>query len=311
MTQASAATLHRTLWPGIARLADPKVTLASAASLLLGAAAAGRSGALDWGFLLLTVAGIFLIETAKNASGEIVDFDSGADAAVAAADRSPFSGGKRVILDGLLTRRETGMVAAAFYAAAAAAGLGIALLREPRALWLGLAGFACAFCYHASPLRLSYRGFGELAVAFAYGPLVACGTYLVQRGSFADPALAALSIGLGLLVGAFLLANEFPDASADASAGKRTLVVRLGRAGAARLFAAVTAAGFGAVLLAPAVGAPRLVWLGLFGIVPGVAAWRRLARHGAETALVVPAQAEALGAFVLMALGSAAGLVLG
>jgi 1,4-dihydroxy-2-naphthoate octaprenyltransferase len=78
---------------GVWRLADPKITLASAASLLLGASAAAADGPIAWGWLVLTVAGIFFVEVAKNVSGEVFDFDSGADRAVAPEDRSPFSGG--------------------------------------------------------------------------------------------------------------------------------------------------------------------------------------------------------------------------
>jgi 1,4-dihydroxy-2-naphthoate octaprenyltransferase len=145
----------------------------------------------------------------------------------------------------------------------------------------------------------------------AYGPLLACGAYLVQRGTLADPALAVLSVGLGALVGAFLVANEFPDARADEAAGKRTLVVQLGRERSARLFGAAQAAGFGAVALAPAWGSPLLTWLGLAGLPFGLAAWRRLSREGRVTHRVVAAQAWALAAFVAMALGAAVGLVLG
>lgn len=76
--------MRPTLAEGIHRLADPKITLASAASLLVGAAAAARQGAPAWGWLLVCVAGIFALETAKNASGELVDYDSGADLAVRA-----------------------------------------------------------------------------------------------------------------------------------------------------------------------------------------------------------------------------------
>jgi 1,4-dihydroxy-2-naphthoate octaprenyltransferase len=311
MTRVIASQLHRSRWEGVGRLADPKITLASACSMLLGTAAAARHGTIDWGWLALTVAGIFLVETAKNASGEVVDFHSGADLAVAPEDRSPFSGGKRVIVDGMLSVRETSVVAALCYTAAAVIGLLIVAGRDARALALGIAGLAVAFFYHASPIRLAYRGLGELAVAFAYGPLIACGTYLIQRGTLADPPLGVLALGLGALVSAFLLANEFPDARADETAGKRTLVVRLGRKRAAHLFGIVQAGGFAAVALAPAWGAPRLVWLGLGGMVFGGAAWRRLATGGDVTRRVVAAQAWALAAFVSMALGSAAGLVMG
>ena len=91
------------LGTGFWRLADPKITLASMSSILLGVAAAVHSGAQAWGWLVVIVIGIFAPEWAKNASGEIYDFASGADQAVAEADRSPFSGGKRVLVDGLLT----------------------------------------------------------------------------------------------------------------------------------------------------------------------------------------------------------------
>jgi 1,4-dihydroxy-2-naphthoate octaprenyltransferase len=311
MTPSVAPAIPRSAWGGVARLADQKITLASAASLLLGSAAAARHGALDWGWLAVTVAGIFFVEVAKNASGEIVDFRSGADLSVALEDRSPFSGGKRVIVDGMMSARETAVVAAVCYAAAAVAGLIIVTGRDRRVLALGIAGLALAFFYHASPFRLAYRGLGELAVALAYGPLVACGTCLVQRGALADPALAVLSAGLGALVSAFLLANEFPDARADAVVGKRTLVVRLGRGRAARVFGVVQALGFGTVACAPVLGAPRPVWLGLAGLPFGFAAWRRLASEGEATHRVVAAQAWALAAFVVLALGSAVGLVLG
>jgi 1,4-dihydroxy-2-naphthoate octaprenyltransferase len=189
--------------------------------------------------------------------------------------------------------------------------LGIAVARDARVLWLGLAGIGLAFFYHASPLRFSYRGLGEVAVAVAYGPLVACGTYLVQRGTLADPLLVLLAAGIGALVSAFLVANEFPDARADEAVGKRTLVVRLGRARAPRLFVALQAGGFATVMVAPAWGAPLGVWLGLAGLPLGFAAWRRLTNEGHVTRRVVAAQAWSLAAFVLMALGSAVGLVLG
>jgi 1,4-dihydroxy-2-naphthoate octaprenyltransferase len=260
--------------------------------------------------LLATVLGIFLFEVAKNASGEVFDFDSGTDAAVAPEDRSPFSGGKRVLVDGLLTRGQTWSVAAAAYGLGTVVGLAIAWAREPRVLWLGLAGAACAWFYQAPPLKLSYRGLGELAVAACYGPLIAAGTYFVQRRELA-PDVLLTSLPLGLAIGAFLWINEFPDYVADRAAGKRTLVVRLGRARASRAFVALVAVTFGTVTLLPALGLPAGVWWGLAGLTPAAAAARRLVREGETTARLVPAQAWTLLSFLLLAAGLGAGLLIG
>lgn len=294
---------------GVWRLADPKISLASMASIFLGAAAAARDGPMAWGWLAVTVLGIFAIEVAKNASGELVDFGSGADVAVAPEDRNPFSGGKRVLVDGLLTDRQTILIAAVAYATGIAAGLIIAAARSGAVLWLGALGVACAFSYHAPPLRLSYRGLGELAVGLCYGPLIASGTYLVQRGRV-PPAVILISLPFGLLVAGFLWINEFPDLQADRQAGKNTLVVRLGRRQASRVFAAIIAAAFALLALLPAWGLPRTVWLGLLGLIPGVPAVRT-ALHAPEiTRRLIPAQAATLASFVVMAVGSGIGLLL-
>jgi 1,4-dihydroxy-2-naphthoate polyprenyltransferase len=308
-TGAAALAREGGFGAGLWRLADPKISLASFASMVLGAAAAARDGDLAWGWLGLTVAGIFFIEVAKNASGELFDFDSGADLAVAPEDRSPFSGGKRVLVDRLLTREQTREIAAVAYAMGAVAGLGIVAAREPRVLWLGLAGIALAFFYQAPPFKLSYRGLGEGAVALAYGPLLCAGTYLVQRGRVSADVLL-VSLPLGALVAAFLWINEFPDYAADRGAGKRTLVVRLGRRRAARVFVVIVGAAFAFLALLPLWGVPRGVVLGLAGLPFALAASWRLLREPEVTARVVPAQAWTLSSFVLMAAGGAVGLLL-
>ncbi len=295
---------------GVWRVADPKITLASVASMVVGACAAAFDGPIHWGWLAVTVLGVFCIEAAKNASGEIFDWDSGTDQAITEEERSPFSGGKRVIVDGLLTRRQTAVVAALFYTGGIAAGLAVVFAREPHVLWLGLVGVGLAFFYHAPPLALSYRGLGEVAVAVAYGPVIAAGTYLVQRGDIgADVVLA--SIPLGLAIGAFLWINEFPDARADALAGKRTLVVRLGRPAAARVFGAIVGVTYVCVVALPFAGLPLTVWLGVLGLPLAYNAARILRAAPERIESIVPAQGRTLLAFVVLACGMGVGFLLG
>ncbi|MDH4131413.1 MAG: prenyltransferase [Gemmatimonadota bacterium] len=295
---------------GFWRLADPKISLASAAGILLGASAAAAAGPIAVGWLLMTVLGVFAVEVAKNASGEVFDWDSGTDLRVREEDRSPFSGGKRVLVDGLLTRGQTWVIAAGGYLVAAVVGLLIVGFREPSVLWIGLAGMALAFFYHAPPFRLAYRGLGELAVAVSYGPLVCVGTYLVQRETI-PTEVVLLSLPLGVLVAAFLWINEFPDYSADALSGKRTLVVRLGRRRAALGFAWLGAISALLVASLPMAGLSPAVWLGGVALLRYLPAARTLIASAEDTAAIIPAQAMTLQSFLLYAAGASAGMLIG
>ena len=296
-------------WRGVWRLADPKISLASFASLFLGACAARAVGPLHLGWLALSWIGLFAIEVAKNAAGEVFDWDSGVDQAVAAEDRSPFSGGKRVLVDGLLTRRRTQGLALVAYGVGIACGLAIAWFREPKVLAIGLAGVLLAFFYHAPPLRLAYRGLGEFAVAAVYGPLIASGTYLVQVGRV-DARVVLASLPLGLLIGAFLWINEFPDFRADAAHGKNNLVVRLGLGNASRAFVGLVLAAFALLASLPFLGLPAGVLLGGLGAIPCLWAAGRLLRSPDRVPRLIPAQEMTLLGFLLYALGCGFGWLL-
>ena len=297
-------------WTGFWRLADPKISLASFSSMFLGACAAAARGSLDYFWLAVTVLGIFAIEVAKNASGEIVDWNSGNDQAVEEADRSPFSGGKRVLVDQLLTQYQTAGIAFVGYLVGSLAGLSIVLWREPSVFWLGVIGVGLAFFYHAPPLKFSYRGSGEMAVAIAYGPVICMGTYLVQRGEFSNE-IAAISSLLGILIALFLLINEFPDYHADRAANKRTIVVRLGRRRASRLFGAALTLPFLVLIFLPGIGFPSGVLLGLIAVVPAYRGAHRLLKNPDIVAEIIPAQADTLLAFLLFAIGTGVGFLIG
>ena len=294
---------------GLWRLADPKISLASMASLFLGACASAAEGPLHWGWLALTVFGIFCIEVAKNASGEIFDFDSGADPGVASEHLTPFSGGKRVLVEALLTRGQTIWIAAVTDLLGIVIGMVFVLDREPMVLWLGVIGVGAAYFYNGAPLKLAYRGLGELTVAFCYGPLICSGTYLVQHGTV-TPQVVAVSLPLGLLIGAFLWINEFPDVHADRMANKNTWVVRLGPRSASRVFAIILVTAGILLALLPLIGSPRSVWWAGIAILPAFMVARRLWVDYDHAQRLIPAQAQMLLAFVLFAAGGGVGLLI-
>jgi 1,4-dihydroxy-2-naphthoate polyprenyltransferase len=288
-------------WQGFWRLADPKVSLASFAGLFMAACLAAADSGLQMPWLIVTVLGIFCVEVAKNASGEVVDYDSGTDLAIVQADRSPFSGGKRVLVDGLMSRRQTWQLAGLFFSTAIIIGLCIAYFREPRILGLGVIGMGLAWFYHGGSVRLSYRGLGETAVFLAYGPLVVCGTYLVQTGYLSTLAIH-LSLILGLLVGAFLWINQFPDYLADKASGKRNLVVRLGRQRASLCYVVIVATAYTWLfLVAIYLPGSRGILAGLAGLPAAVFSAWRLVQSPKETPTIIPAQVACLGSFVLAA----------
>ena len=169
---------------------------------------------------------------------------------------------------------------------------------------------ALAWFYHSGPVRLSYRGFGELAVAVAYGPLVVSGTYLVQTGTMTAPLLHA-SIALGILVAAFLWINQFPDFEADLSCGKLNLVVKLGRDRAMLAFAGILAGGY-LWLILTTLSYPDsrgLLW-GLLGLPPALFSAWKLRESKGITRELIPAQVACLASFVLMAIGAGLGYLL-
>jgi len=301
--------MKTSFWQGFWRLADPKISLASMASIFLGASAAAREGKIDILWLILTVLGIFAIEVAKNASGEIFDFDSGNDQAVQEKDRSPFSGGKRVLVDAILTRKQVVGIASMSYLLGIVIGLMIVIQREPLVLWMGILGIGAAYLYHAPPVKLSYRGLGEFTVALCYGPLICAGTYLVQRGQL-TPQVIAVSSVLGLLIANFLLINEFPDHDADKFANKKTLVVKLGRSSAARLYTWTFSLSLLILLCLPLTGLSLTIWLGAIAIPTGFSAATRLLHDPETVSNIIPAQANSLLTFLLFSIGAGIGLLL-
>ena len=78
---------------GLWRLADPKISITSAASMAIGASMAAGESRYSWLWLAVMGLAMFCMEVAKNAWGDVIDYDSGTDLAVAPEDRTGFSGG--------------------------------------------------------------------------------------------------------------------------------------------------------------------------------------------------------------------------
>jgi 1,4-dihydroxy-2-naphthoate octaprenyltransferase len=196
--------------------------------VVLGIVIAASHGFFDPLTAVLTVIGACLVQLAINVSNDVFDTAQGADDANVTPTR--FSGGSRVIQYGLVSFRGMAALAAALWAGGALVGLLLLALRgSPALLAIGVLGLIVGLGYTAPPLKLVYRGLGEIAVAVGFGPLMLLGAYVVQSGGALAWEPFVASIPVALLVALILYVNEIPDRRGDAHAGKRTLPVRFGR----------------------------------------------------------------------------------
>jgi 1,4-dihydroxy-2-naphthoate octaprenyltransferase len=202
----------------------PFFITASIVPVLVGSAG-GYAGGGDFKagvFVMATLAMVFL-HLGANAVNEYFDYLSGNDEINTSS--SVFSGGSKCIQKGLIAPSQVflqGMTALAV-----GAGLGLVIVLTTKSLFiltLGLIGLLGGYFYTAPPLKIGYRGFGEILIAFLFGFFPVCGSYYLQAG-WLDVFILLSAAIVGALIFLIILINEFPDHNADAAVNKNTLVV--------------------------------------------------------------------------------------
>jgi len=258
------------LMQGLLQIADPKIWIASTVPMLAGAAVAWaftrnfRPLSVLWFFL--AVIAVYLVETAKNALNEVVDYISGVDPGVDDVHRTPFSGGKKTIVDGKLDLTQNAYIALACFSAAAVIGILIVIFAEPKVFWVGLAGFVLSVAYSLPPFKLCYKGLGEIAVGIAFGPVILMGIYVLLTGRFdLLPLLASLPIAFVIMN--VLVINQYPDFETDRDHGKKNWVVMLGKRRSVFVFGGLFTLSY-LSCIATAVYAGNPVWLLYLATIP-------------------------------------------
>ncbi len=217
----------------------PKFFTASVLPVLVGTAWAGAAHhAFNGLWFALAVLATVLAHAATNVYNDFGDDLNGTDPANVLRIY-PYTGGSRFIQNGIMTRATTLRFAYGLAAAALAAGLTLAYLRGPGVVVLGVLGLALGYFYSKPGVQLSGRGSGEVACAIGLGALPVAGAVWLQSGRV-DPGAWLLAVIVSVWVGLILLINEVPDSAADATAGKRTLAVRLGTGGTRILYQFLT-----------------------------------------------------------------------
>lgn len=250
--------------------ARPTTLWAAITPVVVGNALAEHDGVLRPLAALATLVVAVAMQVGVNIANDVADAATG-------ADNPSRLGPPRAVAGGLLLPRQAWRgVVVAFGVAGIAASYLFVIAGWVVAL-IGVAAVAAALGYTSGP-RYGYHGLGELFVFAFFGPVATVGTRYVHD-STAGAGSWPLSVAIGLLITAILVANNLRDIPTDAEAGKRTLAVVMGTKATRALYAACIVGALVVIAVAPASGwAPRGAWLGLLA-VPAVARLFHLSRQ--------------------------------
>jgi 1,4-dihydroxy-2-naphthoate polyprenyltransferase len=294
------ATYVRLVMPGpslLLRMTRPGFLSLTAVACVLGFASGGAWSDVRIAHASAALVLALVMHAAANVLNDYEDARNGADDANTSGI-FPFTGGSRLIQQGIVTIEQTRALGLTLLAIGVAGGIVLAWFTGPALLVIGLAGVLLAWSYSAPPLKLMSRSMGELAVGVAWHDRISAGA-------------GAVAFGFALLAANILLVNEIPEASADAAVGKRTSVVLVGAAGAARLYAALALITQAWLIAAVVLGiAPRGALGGLASAPFAFAACVLVVRHAAQPDRLTPAIKLTIVTALAYGLGVAAGCAL-
>ena len=223
---------------------------------------------------------------------------------------TPFSGGSRVIQEKQLRPTNIMTLSVVFFILALGAAIWLVYEGKYLIIPLGLLGLLAGWSYSAPPLQLMSKGWGELAIFFAFGPLVTLGSYYVMTDAF---TLTAFMIGFpqGFLITAVIWINQFPDYEADMAAGKKNLVVKLGPGLSRYLYSIIMLMSFAFVIfLISIMGQSYLIMISFISIPLAIKAMIIVFREYLDYEKLIPAQALTINTLIAQGLLLSLGLFL-
>ena len=105
-------------------------------------------------------------------------------------------------------------------------GFVLFLFRGPVILLIAAVTGIVGVSYSGKPLRLSYRGLGEIVIGIVFGPLLMTGVFYAACGIF-DRSVFFVSIPVGLLVANIVYTHSIMDCEPDKAVGKMTFAILL------------------------------------------------------------------------------------
>jgi 1,4-dihydroxy-2-naphthoate octaprenyltransferase len=179
---------------------------------------------------ILGVIGVILAHAGMNLIDDYFDMKKGA----VTQREELLEGGFRARLgkcaylkDGSVNLDDLKRVAIFFLGLALAISAVIFALRGWEVLIFAGVTLVLGISYAGPPLRLSYRGFGELVIAFIFGPVLVTAASFLVSGQITALALFC-SVPIGLLVANIVNIHAVMDYGPDVAANRKTLPIIMG-----------------------------------------------------------------------------------
>jgi 1,4-dihydroxy-2-naphthoate octaprenyltransferase len=209
----------------------PAFLILTPACVMLGISTAVLSGTMPSAInIIIVLAGAVCAHISVNALNEYDDFKSGLDLVTVP---TPFSGGSKALPEnpekawyGLAT----GIIS---LVVTCAVGIYFVYIRGIMLLPLGILGVVIIVLYTKWITRSPFLCL--MASGLGFGPLMVMGTHFALTGSY-NWASFVVSLVPFFLVNDLLLLNQFPDAAADSTVGRKHLLIDSGPRKSARIY---------------------------------------------------------------------------
>ncbi|NCN27514.1 1,4-dihydroxy-2-naphthoate octaprenyltransferase [bacterium] len=200
----------------------PKTLAAAVFPVAVGTTLAKAMGfELKLDYVAIALVSALLIQIATNFFNDAIDFEKG-------ADNSDRLGPSRAVQSGWMTSELMKRLGFSCLAATFLLALPVIYNFGWPVLLLCLVCLYFAYGYTGGPFPLAYKGLGEVFVVMFFGVVAVGGSFFLHSEALRLEGVVA-GLQIGFLSTVLLAINNLRDINQDADAGKKTLVVRLGK----------------------------------------------------------------------------------
>lgn len=197
---------------------------------LTAVALSSGTGHFSWLAAIVSVLGVMFAHLGMNLLDDWFDYYKGSGEARKKTASEGFRGRMTkypYLTSGEATPKQLLVAVCVFLGIAAVMGCIVLAVRGWMILWWMLVGFIIGYSYSGGPLKLGFRGLGEMVIFIMFGPLMMTGVYYAITGEV-TPKIAWLSAAVGLLVTNIVYTHSVLDAVPDKKMGKFTMAHLMG-----------------------------------------------------------------------------------